>query len=331
MSDDGYESPDTESEEVVDQDDLPSNNNDNERDTKEKKQLFIRDSGNNQSNSKVPLPRISSSSAIPTESSNNPDILSRRSSERRLTVSPTRSTTTSTSLTSKPEEGPQLNSLASPLVAANNIRSTKRNDRIDPSTRSNQRKITRRKKLEPEITKMEISNPNSKIVTKNEYIVSIGVYNENKKGFYVSVYENIDDLNALPRKELTDSTKTTFIKTTNTQIPHYKHFITIGTMNNPTIGAMAFGTSIQILKENAFKIWLKDPTKQNNVREMVYKIETNIDISKDFLPNIKYIGYGDIAEMHVLNSDNSDDEDDFNLNLPLTELQFNNQINHSSS
>jgi hypothetical protein len=177
MSDD--EGPAEESEYVVNPDDLRLNNINNTLNTKEQEQLFTRVSGNNQSNSIGTLLRSRSSSAILTKnkSSNNPDILSRRSSERRPTVSPTRSTTTSTSTTIKPEEGPQLKRFASPLDAANNIRSIKRND---PLKRSNQHKITHRQKPEPEITKMEISNPNSKIVTKNRFIVSIGVYIENK-------------------------------------------------------------------------------------------------------------------------------------------------------
>jgi len=319
MSDDG--GPDEESEEVVNPDDLRSNNINNTLNTKEQKQLFIRSLDKKQQNSKVPLLRGRSSSAIHTKKkySNNPDILSRRSSERRLIESPTRSTTTSTSLTSKPEEGQQLTHLASlPDLA-----------KVEKEQHYVVGKQTQ--KTDATTIKMEQKKRKTRRSLPNKYIVSIGVYIENKKGFDVSVYENIENLNQSTIIGLTNSKPPTFIETTNTQTPQYKHFITIGTMNKPTIGAMAFGTSIQILKENAFKIWLKDPTKQKNVREMVDKIETNIDISTDFLPNIKYIGYGDIAEMHVLNSDNSDDEDDFNLNLPLTELQFNNQINHSSS
>lgn len=129
-------------------------------------------------------------------------------------------------------------------------------------------------------------------IRQSKYIVSIGVYDSNYAGFHVSVYGNLDNPTKLPQK--TTATASSVI---GTDKPNYTYFITVGTMDSITKGAMAFGNKKDELIKNALYIYEKPEQIKNKT--------------------ILCIGKGVIKEMKY---DPSENDNDFMLSNKLSPL-----------
>ena len=111
------------------------------------------------------------------------------------------------------------------------------------------------------------------VIDEIHFIVSIGEYGTG--AFNVSLYKHVENFNNLAVKK-----ETTTIKTVQ-PAKNQEWFITVGQMDKPTVGAMAFADNKQDLINNANNIYQKD-------------IDKTIQLPK----NILFIGFGEIGKMN---------------------------------
>ena len=136
---------------------------------------------------------------------------------------------------------------------------------------------------------------------KQTYIISIGEYDTGEYGFEVSVYVEITEkqINNFSKDRLT----TPYTETITTENPPYEQscFITIGLMIEPDKGIMVMGDTWNTLTDKLTIIYEiyqnKRGLKLENVESEDVKLD---DLLSKLPPNIKYIGYGKISDMHTI-------------------------------